>query len=251
MKPPFSPLATPQNAPVGALYAAFLDALFPPRCAGCGTWSHAVFCPECAVQLQPIAAPLCQCCGDPFDPLALAAPICARCRARPPHFEAARAAFDFDGPLRIAIHRLKYGQKSALAPRLAPFLADAIGADAHLNAFKPHFLVPVPLHPARLRKRGFNQSFLLAGELSKLLGVPTRNLLRRTRNTPPQVGLKGKARLKNVSGAFAVSVSQGNWQHARILLIDDVFTTGSTLDEAAKTLRQAGASAVCALTLAR
>ncbi len=245
------PPKSPQIAPWRALHGAFLDAIFPPRCAGCGAWSRTVFCEACAPKLQPIRAPFCDFCGETFDPLAFSAPICARCRAKTPAFRAARAAFDFDGPLREAIHRLKYRQKSALAPRLAPFLAGALEGDGYLSRFNPNFLVPVPLHPARHRKRGFNQSALLAAELSLLLGVPSRDLLRRTRNTPPQVGLKGEARTKNVRGAFAADMRDQNWQGSRILLIDDVFTTGATLGEAAKTLRKAGADEVCALTLAR
>jgi len=251
MNAPDSPSQAPQNPIWRALYAAFLDALFPPRCGGCATWSRAVFCTSCAPLLRPIQAPLCDFCGEPFDPLALPAPICARCRAKPPAFRLARAVFDFDGPARHAIHRLKYRQKSALAPRLAPFFVSAIGQDPFLRAFDPHFLVPVPLHRARLKKRGFNQSFLLATELSRLIGVPTRPLLRRTRNTPPQVGLKGEARTKNVRGAFSTSDQFAPFAGARLLLIDDVFTTGATLSEAAKALRKAGASEVCALTLAR
>ncbi len=251
MNAPDSFRQTAPNPLWHALHGAFLDALFPPRCAGCATWSRAVFCESCAPQLNPIAAPFCDRCGEAFDPLACCAPICARCRAKTPHFRAARAAFQFDGPLREAIHRLKYRQKSALAPRLAPFLARAFQQDAFLSEFNPDFLVPVPLHRARLKKRGFNQSSLLAHQLSPLIGVPTLELLRRTRNTPPQVTLKGKERADNVKGAFVASQNAGEWQGARVLLIDDVYTTGATLGEAAKTLRRAGAGDICALTLAR
>lgn len=194
---------------------------------------------------------MCDLCGEPFDPLAFSAAICAACRAASPPFRAARAGLEFAGPIREAIHRFKYHQKSALAPRLAPFLARAFDQDPFLREFEPQILVPIPLHRARLRKRGFNQSFLLARELSPLIGVPTRELLRRTRNTPPQVTLRGQERANNVKGAFAASPDFEAWQGARILLIDDVFTSGSTLAEAARTLCIAGAGAVCALTLAR
>ncbi len=254
MPAPIPPSPTSQFQAWHALRGAFLDALFPPHCAGCAAWSRAVFCETCLPLLRPIRAPFCDGCGEPFDPLAHAAPICARCRAKAPTFRAARAAFAFDGPLREAIHRLKYRQKSALAPRLAPLLWRALENDPFLRDFHPDFLVPVPLHRARLRKRGFNQSLLLARELSLLLGVPTRELLQRTRNTPPQVGLKGDARAKNVRGAFDLSsraAALNGLQGARILLVDDVFTTGATLGEAAKILLGAGAGEVCALTLAR
>ena len=251
MNAPVLPPKTPFDSLWHAAYGALLDALFPPRCAGCARWSRAVFCPDCTSQLVRIRSPLCDCCGAPFDPLAFPAPICARCRAKAPDFRAARAVFAFEGPLRESIHRLKYQHKSALAPRLAPFLATTLGEEPVLRDFDPQFLVPIPLHPSRLKKRGFNQSFLLANELSKLLGVPTRELLLRSRDTLPQIGLNASDRAKNVRGAFEAARQVKTWQGKRILLIDDVFTTGATLNEAAKTLRQAGASAVCTLTLAR
>ncbi|PQV65105.1 comF family protein [Abditibacterium utsteinense] len=245
----------PQKPPHRALYDAFLDALFPPRCAGCTHWSRAPFCSKCAPLLRPICAPLCDYCGAPFDPHAFSAPICAACRARAPHFGAARSAFHFDGPLRQAIHHLKYQQKSALAARLAPFLAQQLFEDATLKQFVPQLLVPVPLHRTRLKTRGFNQSFLLASELGRLIDVETQEILRRTRDTAPQVELGRADRAKNVRGAFAVDAAKNldasKWQGARILLIDDVFTTGATIGEAAKTLKLAGAGEICALTLGR
>jgi ComF family protein len=233
---------------------SLLDALFPPHCAGCDEWRREVFCPFCLPKLRPIGAPLCDRCGAPFDPLAYAAPICAECRAKPPHFLAARSAYHFDGPIRESIHRLKYREKKALAPRLAPLLAKAIAGDKVLATFAPHFLVPVPLHSSRLRQRGFNQSFLLAFELGRQMGVPAGEMLNRTRRTPPQVELNRADRLKNVRGAFEVdnaAFARYGARGARILLIDDVFTTGATLGESARALQKAGAGEICALTLGR
>ncbi len=229
----------------------FLDALFPPRCAGCFEWSRDVFCARCTTELRPIGAPQCEMCGAPFDPLAYSAPICAECRDKTPPFLAARSAFHFEGPLRVAIHRFKYQEKTALAGRLAPFLAQAIARDAILSDFSPQALVPVPLHRARHKKRGFNQSLLLARELGASLGVPVAELLKRTRDTPPQVGLNRKQRAENVRGAFILDAARFEQNGARILLIDDVFTTGATLRECARSLKIAGAGEICALTLAR
>ncbi|HEX9996350.1 MAG TPA: ComF family protein [Abditibacterium sp.] len=250
MKAPIPPIRSFQNH----IWQSLLDALFPPRCAACLGWSRTVFCESCAPKLRPIDAPQCQKCGVPFDPLAFAAAECALCRQKAPHFEAARAAFHFDGPIRDAIHRLKYHEKSALAARLAPFLAQLLGSDAMLRDFAPDFLVAVPLHPRRLRNRGFNQSQLLALELSRQCKIPLAAPLRRTRNTTPQVELKGDERAKNVRGAFEIDATiwaQIGGKNARFLLIDDVITTGSTLGEAALVLKKAGADGVCALTLAR
>lgn len=161
----------------------------------------------------------------------------------------------FDGPARHAIHRFKYRHKSALAARLAPYLAQQLNEDTVLNSFAPQFLIPVPLHRARLKKRGFNQSFLLAQELGRLIGVETREILWRTRDTVPQVGLGRDERAKNVRGAFAIQSdsrrAKADWKGARLLLIDDVFTTGATLGEAAKVLQRAGGGEICALTLTR
>jgi ComF family protein len=156
--------------------------------------------------------------------------------------------------MREAIHRLKYQEKTALAPRLAPFLAETITTDAALQAFKPDWIVPIPLHPRRLRQRGYNQSFLLARELGRSLEVPVAQLLQRQRNTPPQVGLKRADRAKNIKDAFIIdgAAFAGIGGSRRcFLLIDDVFTTGATLNEAAHILKKAGATEVCALTLAR
>jgi len=168
-------------------------------------------------------------------------------------FDVARSAWIYDGGPRLAIHRFKYGGKSALAARLAPAMADLLRNDEMLRehgAFD--CLVPVPLHARRQRKRGYNQSELLARALSRQTEIPARLLLERTRDTRPQVGLNHKARGDNVRGAFALhSRFAGDVRGLRVLLVDDVFTTGSTLRECAGVLQRAGAQSVCALTLAR
>lgn len=236
------------------VFDTLLDTFFPPRCAGCTHWCRETLCSLCLPKLRPIGDPLCERCGAPFDPLSYAAPVCAACRSKSPHFLAARSAFHFDGPIRESIHRLKYKEKKALATRLTPLLMEAIAKDHTLAGFKPQFVVPVPLHSSRLRQRGFNQSFLLADELGRQMGVPAVELLKRTRPTPPQVELNRADRLKNVRGAFEVEKTAFNKQRAskaRILIIDDVFTTGATLSECAHALHQAGAAEICALTLAR
>ncbi len=231
-----------------------LNALFPPRCGGCGQFSGALFCEHCAPQLHPILEPCCERCGQPFDALAFGADICARCRAHPPAFERARAAWLFDGPARDTIHKFKYNRRFALASRLARAMESAPATRAMLQAWQPHCLVPVALHSSRARARGFNQSALLARELGALFDLPAHDLLRRNRRTPPQVGLNLKDRRQNVRQAFEINPNlwrKYDLDGARILLIDDVFTTGATLNECARVLVKAGASAVGALTIAR
>lgn len=203
--------------------------------------------------------PLCRICGDALDLPAFASPtraatICAACRAQQPPFRAARSAFVFGGPLREAVHRLKYEGKLALAPRLAPLLSQAMERDTVLSGFAPQFLVPVPLHRARQRQRGTNQSALLAHELGRQLNIPVAPCLRRTRDTPPQVELNRAQRQSNVRDAFALDAAlwaKIGGRGARLLLLDDVFTTGATLSECARALQRGGAGEICALTLAR
>ena len=242
------------QTPLATAWQRVLEALFPPRCGGCGAFSRAVFCARCASELRAIVDPCCQNCGRVFDPLARGDAICALCRQHPPHFERARACWIFQGPVRRAIHRFKYNRRYALAPRLAQLMSETPGARALLFDWQPDCLVPVALHASRARARGFNQSALLARELGLRCDVRALEVLQRTRRTPPQVGLDLKARRRNVRAAFAVDETL--WRHqnlagARILLIDDVFTTGATIDECARILKQAGAGGVAALTVAR
>ena len=240
--------------PFATAWRHALDALFPPRCGGCGEFSHAVFCERCAPELRAISEPCCASCGRVFDPLAFGDAICALCREHAPAFEKARACWNFEGPARRAIHRFKYNRRYALAPRLADYMLETPAARALLFEWQPDYLVPVALHASRARARGFNQSALLARELGLICDVPALELLQRTRRTPPQVGLDLKARRRNVRAAFRVDENlwnSSNLKGARILLIDDVFTTGATLNECARILNQSGAGAVAALTVAR
>ena len=241
-------------SPFSITWQCALDALFPPRCGGCGQFSQEIFCEKCALGLIQMNEPCCQNCGRAFDPLAFSAEICARCREHPPAFERARACWVYEGPPRLAVHRFKYNRRYAMAPRLAQEMAQTPAAQSLLRNWQPDYLVPVALHASRARARGFNQSALLARELGLLCDVPALELLVRTRRTPPQVGLDLKARRRNVRAAFAIDETLGQITKiagARILLIDDVFTTGATINECARVLIKAGAGGVAALTVAR
>lgn len=226
-----------------------LDALFPPRCCACARFERSTFCARHAPSAVPILAPFCRVCQTPFDPLAFHDEFCADCRDDNA-LEVARAAWAYAGAPRAAIHRFKYEGKAALAPRLANAMLAAWQEDATLGALHFDGLCCVPLHPRRQRKRGFNQSLLLARALSRQTQVPTRDLLQRVRATTPQVELSAKERSQNVRGAFALRRG-AQVKGQTILLVDDVFTTGSTLRECAHVLRRAGAHSVAALTLAR
>ncbi len=235
-------------------FRRILDYCFASRCSYCrspiGDFPVPFFCRSCWSDLTPVRAPVCPRCGKPFEsPETLAASpehACWNCRKEPPDFDQALAAGIFEGPLREAIHVYKYRPLMSLGRPLAEWMTGRIRKVERLDV-----VMPVPLHASRLRKRGFNQALLLARVASEAYTVPLLydNLVR-TRPTRPQVELSGKERTVNVSGAFAL---RRPYEVAgkRVLIVDDVLTTGATLNECSRTLRNAGATAVVALTLAR
>jgi len=236
---------------------AAVAGIFPPRCAGCGGWEERLFCDNCRLQLRLLQNPLCAICGKPFDPLALAN-LCAECRPsrknKPPEFAALRSCFAFEGPPREAIHRYKYQGQSSLANLLAQELADFLVCNCNDTLQTPDcdLITPVPLHRWRAYRRGYNQSELLADQLSLKIDVPAKVLLRRVKPTRPQVELDRGQRAENVKNAFQIETTHAELIKAKtILLIDDVCTTGATLRECAKALKKGGAAAVYALTVAR
>jgi len=244
---------------LGELAQGLLDLVFPPRCVGCGA-RGVVFCAACHAQAQPPADPLCARCGFPLSasahggahPSPTRCPECASGRT-PATLTGLRAAATHEGGVRKAIHALKYdGQRRAAQP-LGDLLAVAYQRYAP-TGMAADMIIPVPLHADRQRARGYNQSTLLAHRLATRLRLPVRaDLLVRQRATPPQVGLRWQERRANVAGAFALAGSQAAAQLAgrRILLVDDVATTGSTLDAAAQALLPAGPAAIWALAVTR
>jgi ComF family protein len=227
-----------------------LDFIFPPRCPACERLLRQIsLCAVCLAAIVPAGSPLCATCGESF---AGVGPDhrCSRCLTRPPHFTRARACAvyrtDERSPLIEALHRFKYGRDITLAPVLGVFLAN------HCPLPVDHDLVvPVPLDLARLRWRGFNQAAALARVLAARCGRPWHPLaLRRCRPTPPQVGLGKDDRRRNVAGAFAVC-DRAAVRGRTVLLVDDVLTTGATVEECAKTLCRAGALRVDVVALAR
>jgi ComF family protein len=184
------------------------------------------------------------------------APACRACadQANGWGFDRARAAAVYEGPLRLAIQRFKYNRAEALGEPLGAFLANRCVVDGLLGDTSGiagyDAVVPVPIHPVRARSRGFNQALLLAAPVAGLLGAPLApELVRRVRKTPPQVGLTGDARRANPLNAFAVPAPDAV-AGRRVLLIDDVFTTGATVSACAAALKAAGARRVDVATLA-
>lgn len=231
-----------------------LDILLPTSCSFCrspvGGSRIPHFCISCWSDFTVLQPPLCPVCGRPFEsPSALAhSPehTCLACRQAPPHFDQALSVGLFEGALREAVHQFKYRPCRSLGKPLGGWMAARINVVAPIDA-----VIPVPLHRQRLRQRGFNQALLLAHALCRRAGTKLmHDNLVRVKATRPQVELSGEERRKNVSGAFVLRQPRHvNGNH--VVLVDDVFTTGATLDECSRVLKEAGASQVTALTLAR
>ena len=221
-----------------------LNLVFPPRCFGCGkldTW----LCPTCRQQIPWVSPPYCPRCGRAMA--ASPGAICSFCSSYPLCLDSVRAAVEFDGLIRQAVHAFKYQGQRVLAQPLGGLMAQAW--DSRPVPFD--CVMPVPLHPRRLQERGYNQSLLLANELSKEVDLAVLSkVLVRSRMTRTQTELSAGERRENVAGAFALTAGS-DVSGQSILLIDDVCTTGATLDACASTLKAAGAAAVFAYTLSR
>lgn len=230
-----------------------LDLLYPPRCPACDAPTRVrELCVPCLAHTPEIRSPLCPICGVPFATATDRDHPCARCLARRPRFDQARACTVYGGsagvasPVARALHQFKYSHDVTLAPVLGSLLAQRCPLPL------PHdIVVPVPLHISRLRWRGFNQALFLAKPLAARAGIRLDPFaLRRARATVSQVGLDESSRRRNLNGAFTVA-DVGAVRDRRILLVDDVYTTGATADECAHVLRRAGARQVDVLVLAR
>ncbi len=222
--------------------SAALDLVFPGRCVSCGREGSLV-CETClddATRLDQRA--VCRRCARPMR----SAAMCARCAEDPPPLASLVAVFAFDGAVRAAVHALKYDGVRGLIPLLGAEMMAAYGA----RRARPDAVVPVPLHRRRLRERGYNQAALLARPIAEALGAPVvPGLLERIIDTPRQVVATNEAeRARQVAGAFLAGESA---RGRSVLLVDDVCTTASTLNSAARALRDAGAARVSALVLAR
>ena len=265
------------------IWTTALDFLFPAKCLVCGDFLEPaprfnadsatgepdgrpalarsavrltdarLLCHGCAQTVKAVCEPMCSCCGVMFASREGENHLCADCLQSSKPYGAARAAFVYDQAMMTLIQRFKYQGKVQLAEPFGRVLSDVM-----TSCWPPDtvdVIVPVPLHAARFRKRGFNQSYLLVHNW-KQVGRARRNIpvvldaLLRVERTSPQTGLGRKERMKNIRHAFRVQ-SPGKIADRRVLLIDDVFTTGATAGECARVLLDAGAQSVDALTLAR
>ncbi len=223
-----------------AASTAVLDVLFPRKCVQCGLAGQWI-CFGCAAAVHWMEPPLCECCGREIGGVNR----CQDCARERPRIGGIRACSRYEGAIRTAVHRLKYNGQRALAGPLAEFLSETARTLPPADV-----IAPLPLHVSRERERGYNQSALLTRELSRLLGAPVIDAVRRVRQTKEQVGLDRSRRQANVKGAFACPRPElvvGR----HIVLVDDVCTTGSTLLACAEPLLRAGAASVWGLVVAR
>lgn len=232
---------------VGKLSRVVLDFVLPAFCGICDKpleENERVVCEECISQIQLISEPYCLRCGKPTK----GEKVCRNCFVHPHKLLRIRALGVYTGVLASLIHLLKYTRRLSLAIRLGKMMSKLVMEDNFLS--KTHLIIPVPLHSTRMRERGYNQSELLAKNMGDYLNIPiSKKALLRVRNTKSQTRLSPEQRIENVKGAFTVKES-AHIANKHILLVDDVLTTGATLDECAIALLNGGASAVYAVTCA-
>ena len=242
----------PHRIITGQPLAPLLDFLFPPICLGCEREARPGplplgLCLPCRGRLKPLRGACCAGCGRPLD--AAAAPpgyVCGGCRRRPPACDAVHAVWRYEPPLEQVIHALKFGRLDFLGDHLAREIWQRLGGELR----SADLVVPVPLHWRRQMRRGYNQAERIARPLARRLGLPLTHLLRRRRSTAPQARLPRAGRSANLRRAFAGRRAQ-RVRGKRVLLVDDVTTTGATLDQAAATLKRCGARRVTAVAAAR
>ncbi len=238
---------------------SLLDLFYPPRCRFCrdiiSGSDEICFCRECRRRIREVSHPLCTACGYPFLDTRGEDHLCGACLVRPPSFVQARAwacyprGDERKDPLRFVMQQFKYGRNVSLGKPLGRLLSN--GCKGLFQESTLDGIIPVPLHPKRLRWRGFNQAVILAKQVSRLWRLPMDPfILLRSTETEPQIQLSEEDRSKNVRGAFSLNPKK-SVQGKRILLVDDIYTSGATVNECSRTLIRGGAKDVSILTLAR
>lgn len=221
-----------------------LGLLYPERCIFCNDICKEGICSKCKEKVHPITEPRCKKCGKPVQ--YEEQEFCYDCRNRNFHYEQGRSLWLHEGLVKKSIYGFKYKNRRVYAKVYAREMMEQFLE--LLKIWKIDVIVPVPLHKKRYRKRGYNQAFLLADEISKITGIQTdEELVVRKRDTDPQKEFGNKDRKKNLKGAF--EVTKRGIKNRRILIVDDIYTTGSTIDEIAEILKKAGAGDIFFLTI--
>lgn len=228
--------------------------MFPGSCPVCGEVEpqyitgdgNAYICPACERKLQRVRQPVCLRCGKPLGEGGARREYCLDCVKKKHFFEQGRAVFVYQGAITRSMYRLKYSNRRDYAPVFAKEAYKELGD--WIGRIQPQALIPVPLHPMRRRSRGYNQAELIAGALSRLTGIPMeKRLVVRKVNTSPQKKLNEQERKNNLKNAF--QMSKNIVQLTKVLLVDDIYTTGSTVDAVAETLMRAGIAKVYVLCI--
>jgi competence protein ComFC len=233
------------------LFQALTSLFYPPVCTVCsasiGVGEY--LCDDCQANAPRISPPFCARCSEPFSGAIIGPFECANCAHRRLYFEAAVAVYRSRGIVRHVVHQFKYGREMHLRYPIAEWLWRAL-EDERLHSREFDVIVPVPLHPARQRERGFNQAALLASLLGERISAFVKPVLRRIRYTTTQTAFDRSERMENLRGAFRLR-RKADVRGCRVLLVDDVLTTGATLSECARVLKKAGAASIYAATAAR
>ena len=226
--------------------------VYPAYCVSCRIplfLSETYLCTTCGQKVEPLKAPLCLKCANPLPPYGSRLSTCAQCRSERRYFDRGFALVKYQDPVRTILHQVKFQKKLWLLKIFSEPL-EQFSCSTQLKNYD--VLIPVPLDTRRERERGFNQALMIAQILAgrNREGVPVRQILRKRKRTFPQSQLKRQERLSNLNGAFLVK-KRGSVRGKQLLLIDDIFTTGSTINECAKILKEDGAERVDFLTIAR
>ncbi len=237
------------------LFSELMNIIYPPRCHICqdflGDCDRKIpdICDNCSSCFPAVTHPFCSICGVPFQSKVEEDHLCEKCIQTRPFYDELRAPYLYEDKIMEAVHLIKYSGKSFLVKSFGPLLADF--AKDRFRDTKDMIMIPVPLYKKKLRQRGFNQSALFVKSISTILEIEAGYyFLRRTRYTETQTGLNLKERRKNVKGAF--EVPEGNDLRGKsVILVDDVATTGNTMNECARILKKAGCKKVFGLVLAR
>ena len=235
---------------LNAIWNTVVKQVYPRFCAICRRDTETGWlCAECQRGVEPVKAPYCERCSRPYEGLFPGVFLCPNCEDRDLAFSSAVSKYLARGTVREIVHRLKYNGQFHLRQTLAEWLIDGF-SDPRITCEPYDAIVPVPLHPARIRERGYDQVQATAELAARRLRVPLWRSLRRKRYTRTQTRLDRKQRMQNLRSAFEIR-KEGWVEGKRIILVDDILTTGATLDECARVLRKAGAISVRAVTVAR
>jgi len=230
---------------------ACLEVVYPPACLVCAAAGPDCWpiCLNCRESARRLSEPRCVICCREYESKGDRPLRCANCHDREFAFDQFSTLYHAEGVVRHCVHRLKYDGLRAVLPFLTGWLQEAVDAQPLCEEVFDA-VVPVPLHPIREARRGFNQSRLLANALAAHLQCPLKEALIRVENTETQTRFDRRRRIENLRSAFEPSMNE-SVDHLRLLLVDDIFTTGATMDECARVLRESGAARICAVTVAR